>query len=122
MSKIKEKQFWASNISNLNVSLRDLGITIPAKKNVNLLDSRHYSFNLEQLELSAVSGSLYTKKDKILIRQSEPEAIIKSGIQVSKVPRFIAQNMARTKIVVEEIKYEELQVSEEEFADDMTND
>jgi len=122
MSKIKEKQFWASNISDRNVSLRDLGITIPARKNVNLLDSRHYSFNLEQLELSAASGSLYTKKDKILIRQSEPEAVIKSGIQVSKVPRFIAQNMVRTKIVVEEIKYEELQVSEEEFADDMTND
>jgi histone acetyltransferase (RNA polymerase elongator complex component) len=124
MSKVKENEFWATNISNMNVSLRDLGITIPSKKSVNLLNSKHYSFNKEQLELSAATGSLFAKKDKILIRQTAPEIIIAPGIQISKLPRFIAQNMARTKIVVEEIKYEELAISEseEEFADEMTKD
>jgi hypothetical protein len=122
MSKIKEEEFWATNVSQLNVSLRDLGITIPSKKSVNLLNSKHYSFNKEQLELSATLGSLFAKRDKILVRQTAPEASISTGIQVSKVPRFIAQNMARTKIIVEEVKYAELQISEEEFANDMTED
>lgn len=123
MSKIKEEEFWATNISNFNVSLRDLGLTIPSKKSVNLLDDRHYSLSKEQLELSATSGSLYAKRDKILIRQTEPEAPIKPGIMVSKMPRFVAQNMQRTKIIVEDIKYEELlSTSEEEFANDMTDD
>lgn len=122
MSKIKEEEFWATNVSQLNVSLRDLGITIPSKKSVNLLNSKHYSFNKEQLELSATSGSLFTKKDKILVRQTAPEMPISPGIQVSKMPRFIAKNLARTKIVVEDVVYPELSVSEEEFANDMTDD
>lgn len=122
MSKIKKDEFWASNISNLNVSLRDLGITLPKNKVCNLLDDRHYSFTKEQLELSAASGSLYNKRDKILIRKVAPDAPTPSGILVTKMPRFIAQNMARTKIVVEEVKYEELSVSEEDFANEMSED
>lgn len=125
MSKVKENQFWVTNISDRNVSLRDLGITISSRKHVNLLDSRHYNFTLEQLELSALSGSLNAKKDKLLVRKTEPEKPIEPGIQISKMPRFIAQNMIRTKIAIEEIKYEELSVSsssEEAFADEMTTD
>lgn len=117
----KEIEFWATNISNKNVCMRDLALTIPANSSVNLL-SKYYLFTLEQLELSAVSGSLYNKRDKILIRQTKPEEPIKSGIMVSKMPRFVAQNMVRTKIIVEDIKYEELNLSEEEFANDMTDD
>jgi hypothetical protein len=124
MSKIKEEEFWATNISKVNVSLRDLALTIPSNKSVNLLNSAHFSYSRSQLELSATSGSLFAKRDKILVRQTAPEVPISPGIKVSKVPRFIAQNMQRTKIVVEEIKYEELAISEseEEFADEMTKD
>lgn len=122
MSKVKEEEFWATNISNCNVSLRDLAITIPSKKSCNLLNSKHYSFNRSQLELSATSGSLFAKRDKILIRQSAPEPVVLPGIQISKIPRFIAQNMQRTKIIVEEQVFEELLSSDEEMADDMTND
>ncbi len=121
-SKVKEEEFWATNISNMNVSLRDLGLTIPSNKSCNLLNSKHYSFNKEQLELSAASGSLFAKRDKILVRQTAPETPITPGIQVSKLPRFIAKNLARTKIVVEDVVYPELCVSDEEMADDMTND
>ncbi len=73
----KKNEFWASNVSKLNVSLRDLGITIPSMKVVNLLNDKHYNFNIEQLELSATSGSLYNKRDKILIRQVAPEASLR---------------------------------------------
>lgn len=118
----KEKEFWVTNVSNKNVSLRDLALTIPVKRSVNLL-SKHYVYNINQLELSAASGSLYAKRDKLLVRQIAPEAPIPSGIQVSKVPRFIAQNMQRTKIIVEDVKYEELDIgSEEDFANEMTED
>ena len=64
MKKLEE-QFWVMNISNRNVSLSDLGLTIPAFKTVNLLDSKHYSLDKETLEASAESGSLYKKKSKI---------------------------------------------------------
>jgi hypothetical protein len=122
MSKIKEEEFWVTNISNCNVSLRDLGITIPSNKCVNLLNSKHYIFNINQLELSAASGSLYKKRDKLLVRQIAPEKPISSGIHVSKLPRFVAQNRIRTKILVEDVKYEELEISEEKFADEMTEE
>ena len=118
----KENEFWVSNISDRNVSLRDLAITIPSRKNVNLLDSKHYSYTLEQLELSAQSGSLKSKSNKLKVRKVAPEILVIPGPQLSTMPRFIAQNTARTGIVVEEIKYEELQISDEAMANDLTED
>lgn len=122
----KETEFWVSNVSDRNVSLRDLAITIPARKNVNLLNSAHYSYTLEQLEKSALNGSLFAKSKLLKVRKAAPEILIKSGISISNMPRFIAKNTARTGIIVEEIKYEELNVSgdttDEKFADEITND
>lgn len=122
----KENEFWVTNISDKNVSLRDLAITIPSKKNVNLLDSKHYSYTLEQLELSANSGSLKSKSDKLKVRKVAPEILVIPGPHLSQMPRFIAQNTARTKIIVEEKKFEELDIignnADEKFADEITDD
>lgn len=118
----KETEFWVSNISDRNVSLRDLGITLRSKSNVNLLDDKHWSFNLEQLQLSAESGSLKAKSNMLKVRISAPEVLIKSGPQLSTMPRFIAQNTARTKIVVEERVFEELNISDEQMANELSED
>lgn len=122
MRKTKENEFWVSNISDRNVCLSDLALTIPSRKNVNLLDSKHYSYQKEQLELSAASGSLYAKSKLLKIRQVAPEQLILPGPTLSKMPRFIAQNTARTGIIVEETVYPELSVNDEKFADEMTED
>jgi hypothetical protein len=124
MRKTKENEFWVSNLSDRNVSLRDLGLTIRSRSNVNLLDSRHYSLKKEQLELSAASGSLFAKSKILKVRQVAPEILIKSGVSLSSMPRFIAQNTCRTGIIVEEQKFEELSIleSDEKMADEMTDD
>lgn len=126
MRKTKENEFWVSNISDRNVCLSDLALTIPSRKNVNLLDSKHYSYQKEQLELSAASGSLYAKSKLLKVRQVAPEQLILPGPILSKMPRFIAQNTARTGIIVEEQVFEELNISgnsaDEKFADEMTED
>ena len=119
---VKELEFWVSNITDLNVCLSDLALTVPSRKNVNLLDSRHYSYTLEQLEASAKSGSLKAKSDKLKVRKVAPEILVKPGVNVSTMPRFIAQNSQRTKIIINEEKYEELQISEEKFAEEMSED
>lgn len=122
---VKKLEFWVSNISDRNVSLRDLGITIKSRSNVNLLNDSHYNFTAEQLELSAANGSLFAKSNLLKVRVCAPEILVQAGPQISKMPRFIAQNTARTGILVEEIKYEELDVggeADEKFADEMTED
>jgi hypothetical protein len=119
---VKKLEFWVSNISDKNVSLRDLGLTIKSRSNVNLLDDRHYNFTAEQLELSAAVGSLFAKSNLLKVRVCAPEILVQAGPQVSKMPRFIAQNTARTMITVEEKVFEELNLSDEKMADEMTDD
>src|SRR5574338_1468911 len=64
--------FWLTNISNANVSLADLNLTIKAFSSVNLLDKKHYKYTLEQLEKSQESGSLFNKRDRIVVRNVPP--------------------------------------------------
>lgn len=108
------EQFWVSNISNMNVSLSDLGLTIPAHKSVNLLDKRHYSFNKEDLILSATSGSLFKKKSKVVVRKIPP------AIEAPKIPEVdhnaIVPSRRRSIIQIEKIQYEELDISDDTFA------
>lgn len=61
--KNKEHEFWVTNISDTNITLGDLGMSFPARKSINLLDDKHFTFTLEQLEESAKSGSLFDKRD-----------------------------------------------------------
>ncbi len=120
-----EHEFWVSNVCDKNVTVGDLGLSIPARKNVNLLDSKHYSLTLEQLETSAKSGSIFKKRDKLKVRQVAPEILIKPGYYVSTMPLHMAQQGFRSNVVIEDKKYEELDFStesEEKFAADMASD
>jgi hypothetical protein len=88
---------------------------------MNLLDDKHFSYTLEQLELSKTSGSLFKKGRLIKIRQVEPDPPLPAGKYLSKTPMFMRYQV-RGLADVEEPYFEELQVSEETFADEMTDD
>jgi hypothetical protein len=105
--------FWITNISNRNVSLTDLALTIKALSSVNLLDNKHYNYSLEQLQKSASSGSLSKKRDKLVVRQLAPTIIKKNIIfdRESMIP-----TRERSLYSIKEEHYEELAVSDEDFA------
>jgi hypothetical protein len=113
MRKTQKDSFWVTNKSNVGVSLADLSLTIMPMTSINLLDSKHYYYTKEQLIKSAESGSIYKKRDKVVVRKVAPE--------IDK-PHFIttAQSMIKTKkrSVLETTyeHYEELIVKDEELA------
>lgn len=105
--------FWITNISNRNVSLTDLNLTIKSFSSVNLLDNKHYNYSLEQLQISANSGSLAKKRDKLFIRQLAPTIIKKNTAfdRESMIP-----TRERSLYSIKEEHYEELAISDEDFA------
>jgi hypothetical protein len=111
--KKPDETFFVSNISDRNVSLTDLGLSIPARKIVNLLDKKHYYLTKEQLLKSAESGSLFLKRKILIVRKVPPLEIQQEIYPMSET---IMPSRARSAVVVEDIKYEELSVSDDEFA------
>jgi hypothetical protein len=109
------EQFWISNISNMNVSLTDLGLTIPAHKTVNLLDKRHYSFSKDELILSATSGSLFKKNSKLKVRKVPPIIERRQIIEVDF--NAVVPSRRRSIVQIENIRYEELDLSDDLFAE-----
>lgn len=105
--------FWVTNISPMNVSLADLALTIKAYSSVNLLDKRHYPYTQDQLQKSFESGSIFKKRDKIVIRKIAPE-ILKANVPLAR-ETFIPTR-ERSTLVIKEENYEELNVSDEDFA------
>src|SRR3990167_9030865 len=112
MSNGKEHGFWLTNVSRKNVCLSDLAITIPAKRSMNLLDPKHFTYTLEQLEQSAASGSIFIKRDKIKVRNVAPDVVVKPGIYVLNESRG---TKPRSLLQIVEKRYEELNVSDEKF-------
>lgn len=105
--------FWVANISNMNVSLADLNLTIKAYSSVNLMDTKHYQYKIEQLKKSVESGSIFKKRDKIIVRKIHPE-VLKANIPLTR-ETFIPTR-ERSMLSIKEENYEELNVSDEEFA------
>lgn len=107
--------FWLTNVSNRNVSLTDLNLTVKAYNSINLLDKKHYQYTLEQLKKSEESGSIFKKRDKLVVRKVAPE-ILKANMPLLR-ETFIPSRERSTYIIKEE-NYEELNVSDEQFAQD----
>ena len=55
------------DISKKDVTLSDLRVKIPARKGVNLLDQKHFSYTYEQLKESMLNGSIYAKSKYIKV-------------------------------------------------------
>lgn len=111
----KEYGFWLTNISNMNISLSDLNLTIAAKRSINLMDKKHYSYSFEELEKSALSGSISKRPNKLFVRMNKPEISKPIPIIVSESPR---QSLTKSIFVIKEQTYEELNISDEKFAED----
>lgn len=113
MKKYKP-HFWITNISNMNVSLSDLNLTIPKRAHMNLLDGKHFNFTIDQLIISSNSGSLYKKRDKVIIRQVVPDLTIKQILKESDIP---LESRTKSIIIAKEEKYQELEslISDEEI-------
>lgn len=110
---IESPAFWLTNFSGMNVSLTDLNLTVKAYSSVNLLDKKHYQYTLEQLEKSAESGSIFKKKGKLIVRKIAPE-VLKANIPLTR-ETFIPTR-ERSTLAIKEEHYEELNVSDEDFA------
>lgn len=108
-----KESFWVTNISNKNVSLSDLNLTIKAFSSVNLLDEKHYQYTKEQLINSSQKGSIFNKRNKIFIRKVAPE-INKNKILFSY--ENIIPSRAKSILIIKDNKFEELNVSDEVFA------
>lgn len=112
--KKEQQTFWVTNISNRNVSLTDLNLTIKAFSSVNLLDGKHYYYTLEQLEKSKLNGSIFNKRNKIKVREVAPE-IIKMNIPFDS-ETFIPSRQ-HSVLEIKHINYEELDISDDSFAE-----
>ena len=107
---MKPEPFWITNYSPRNVTLADLGINIPAYNSINLMDTRHYNFTVEQLLVSQTSGSIFKKRDKIAVREIPPTQIKnkKQAIADSSIT-----NRARSIFVINQKEYDELKIDED---------
>lgn len=114
-TKNKQPEFWLTNISNRNVSIADLNLTIKAFSSINLLDSKHYSFTLQQLQTSAEKGSVFLKRHCLVVRKVAPE-MIKMNIPLSEETYIPTRE--RSVLAIHEEKYDELNISDEEFANE----
>lgn len=116
MRYVKQKPdfFWITNISKRIVSLTDLALSIQPMTSINLLDNKHYSFNKEQLIKSAASGSLFNKRDKVIVRQVAPGVKRKDLLPFKEDAVFPTKH--RSVVEVENIKYEELELTDDDFA------
>lgn len=113
MKKFTSKRaFWVTNMSPMNVTLADLALNIKAFSTVNLLDQRHYKYNLEQLLKSKESGSLFKKRDRIVVRDVPPPDPEKNKVQI--VYGSIIPDRTRSLFNINEEEYEELKVSDED--------
>jgi hypothetical protein len=108
--------FWVTNISKKIVSLTDLGICIYPMRSVNLLDNKHYSLTKEQLIASASSGSLLAKSKLLSVRKVPPPNTPKVRIPFQE--DAIYPSKQRSAVEVEDIKYEELNISDDDYANE----
>lgn len=111
MKKV-EPSFWVTNMSPMNVTLADLALNIRAFSTVNLLDKRHYSYTIEQLLKSKESGSLFKKRDKIVVREVAPPK--KAPDVIPFIQSSVIPDRTRSIYKIDDKEYEELQVSQED--------
>ncbi len=111
------KEFWVTNISKRNVGLTDLALNIKRQSSVNLLDRKHYSYTLEQLEKSAESGSIFIKRHFIRVRKIAPQ-IIEPTILIVEGTRT---GLSKSVVKIEIKEYEALDDSDEAFAEGLAD-
>jgi hypothetical protein len=105
--------FWITNPSDRFINLSDLGVYMRPHTAINLLDKKHYKISEEQIFASLATGSLSTKP--VVIRVSPPKPSEPEPITESKLP---FPTRKRSAIEIENVHYEELNVSDDTFAEE----
>ena len=118
LRSLDKPAFFVINVSDRNVCLSDLALTIPKGRCYDLLNDNFY-YTIDQLKASLKSGSLYKKRDKIKIGKGRPQITEAPPRELSEYP-IITRN--RSAVKVEEPVYEELIFSDEDYANQMAND
>ena len=104
------QSFWISNISPMNITLADLAINIRAFTTVNLMDKKHYSYTMERLVKSQKSGSIFNKRDRIIVRSSAP-IVVKEDMPFNRDAAMPSRE--RSILRIKKVEYDELKVSED---------
>jgi hypothetical protein len=112
-------EFWVTNASSMNVTLADLAINIKSFSTVNLLDKKHFSLTLDQLIKSKDSGSIFKKRDKILVRHLPPE-IHKDNLPFLKDAAIPSRE--RSVFIINAVEYDELKIIEEKENQNKTDE
>ena len=121
MANIKNTEpFWITNLSNRDICLSDLRITIRAFTSINLLDQKHYHLTKDQILLSTSSGSIFKRGKMISIRQVPPstnkDPFKEYAKNLEKQQPINFPSKCRSTIIAEDIKYEELNFDDAVYA------
>jgi hypothetical protein len=111
-----EKAFWITNTSDRNVTLSDLNISVPARSSINLLDTRHYHLTETQVKTSAAKGSIFIKRDKIVVRKVPP--VIKGQKSISFNNTISIPGRTKSIYEIHQEDYAELQIGDIPETDD----
>lgn len=108
-----KREFWIVNHTKKDVYLSDLGLVVRAKNCVDLLGG-HYHLTDEQIISSIETGSLFKRRNQIMIKKNhiskDKQDHIDRGLFIP------GQN--RNEVFEEKKKYEELNIeNDEEFAE-----
>jgi hypothetical protein len=116
MFKSKEKPtFWVTNIAKKAVSLMDLNISIQPNRSINLLDKKRYPhLTYDQIIQSSIDGSLFKKSNLVAVRKVPPGTPLRQYIPLQENAIFL--DKSRSAIKIEEIHYEELDISDDQYA------
>jgi len=114
-------EWWIINVSDMNVCLADLGITVPAGRGWNLLDLKHFTFDVDDLEKSRAKGSIYKKRDKIKVGITHQQIAPPNKKELSQQP---IQTRKRSAVKINDPDYEDGDwlFSDEEYAEEMSKD
>jgi len=112
----KSDSFWITNITKKAHNLSDIGVIIYPMRSLNLLDRRHYQLTIAELEKCRASGSLFTKKTMVVVRQVPPGGEAPQYIPFKE--DAVYPYKARSSVELENIKYEELDVPDDVYAAD----
>lgn len=110
MKTDSEKTFWITNVSNRNVTLADLNISVQAMSSINLL-GRRYHLTEEQITKSVSEGSIFNKKHFIFVRKVPPQMIPKYKIAMD--PNIVTPTKFISLYEIKQENYEELDIDSE---------
>lgn len=113
MKTLFKQEFWVTNTSPRNVTLADLALNIKAFSTVNLLDKKHYNYTLDQLLKSQAEGSLFHKRDKVVVRKLPPPPKGQQN-QMPVLRDASIPDRQRSLYKINETEYEELKVNDED--------